>query len=102
MQPCLYILDKCRSTQDVARAWTQSKRAWDGLVFACANQTHGYGQQGRPWEASAGQNALFTMVLYPREWVATDLVALQWAAALTTLSGSTAVGGGRSAYQMAQ
>jgi BirA family transcriptional regulator, biotin operon repressor / biotin---[acetyl-CoA-carboxylase] ligase len=79
------VLDRCDSTNRVAR---EAAARWPGppapgpLVVA-EHQTAGRGRRGRTWEATPGDNLLFSLVLAPR--VPADRAArcvMVWAAAM--------------------
>ena len=53
------------STNTLAMAWAH-EGAREGSVVIADYQSAGRGRQGRQWEASAGQNLLFSVVLRPR------------------------------------
>lgn len=79
------VVDRCDSTNRLAK---EAAAGWPGpptpgpLVVA-EHQTAGRGRRGRVWEAAAGRNLLFSLVLQPR--VPADRAArcvMVWAAAM--------------------
>lgn len=61
----VHFLPECHSTNDKAFELIRSGNAGQGSVIVCANQTRGKGQRGNTWEAEAGQNLTFSLVLEP-------------------------------------
>ena len=53
------------STNTLATDWA-AKGAPEGAVVVAEHQTAGRGRMGRTWEAKAGHNLTFSVVLYPR------------------------------------
>lgn len=53
------------STNSKAQAWA-AEGAPHGAVVLTEYQTHGRGQSGRIWQAAAGQNLLFSVILRPQ------------------------------------
>lgn len=82
-RPVVYF-PECGSTNRIARDLAQAVRPGDRLpVVVADHQTEGRGRRGRTWDAMAGKNLLFSMVLRPQ--VATARVprlVLAWAAAM--------------------
>ena len=70
------------STNSKAQAWA-AEGAPHGAVVLTEYQTHGRGQSGRVWQAAAGQNLLFSVILKPQ--LAPSKLSL------LTLAGSLAV-----------
>ncbi len=52
------------STNDAARRWA-ADGAPEGSLIIAEEQTAGKGRMGRPWEAAAGRNLLFSVILRP-------------------------------------
>jgi BirA family biotin operon repressor/biotin-[acetyl-CoA-carboxylase] ligase len=72
------VLETCDSTNRVAR-----EQAETGLLVVAESQTAGRGRRGRSWQAEAGKNLLFSVILSPD--VAPPRAArcvLLWAAAM--------------------
>ncbi|MGB3617356.1 MAG: biotin--[acetyl-CoA-carboxylase] ligase [Catalinimonas sp.] len=87
-------LTACHSTNDVAAAQLTQQPPPEGTLYTTDHQTRGRGQRGRTWEAAAGKNLLFTLVLYPtflavpNQFALSTAVALGVRAALEALVGS--------------
>ncbi len=60
----LQAYEKVSSTNTVAAAWA-ARGAPEGSLVAAEFQTAGRGRMGRLWEATAGQNLTFSLVLRP-------------------------------------
>lgn len=58
-------LPTCHSTNEVASTRVAEGTLPEGTLFTTSHQTAGRGQRGRHWEANAGENLTFTVVLYP-------------------------------------
>ncbi|MBY0425721.1 MAG: biotin--[acetyl-CoA-carboxylase] ligase [Cytophagales bacterium] len=56
-------LPSCHSTNDFAMDLVKRGEATDGMVVITDNQTRGRGQQGNVWEAEAGQNLTFSLIV---------------------------------------
>ena len=57
--------------------------AAEGLLVQSDYQTHGQGQRGHTWQAAAGENLLFTLLLRPTFLVAQHVFLLNMATALS-------------------
>lgn len=60
----MHGLDRTPSTNDAAAAWAE-RGAPEGCVVTAEYQTAGRGRLGRSWEAAAGLNLTFSVVLRP-------------------------------------
>lgn len=58
-------LNEVDSTNSYAIALLKNVNLNDGSLITCWHQTHGRGQRGSVWEAQAGLNATFSLVLKP-------------------------------------
>ncbi len=56
----------CHSTNGVAREMAQKPDTREGTVIICQDQSKGRGQRGNSWEAEAGKNLTFSIILRPR------------------------------------
>jgi len=56
---------QCQSTNTMASELAAIQKLADGTVIYTDHQTHGRGQQNNTWQAEAGQNFTFSIVLYP-------------------------------------
>lgn len=61
----VHFLPECHSTNDTALQLVREKKAKEGTIIICANQTHGKGQRGNTWMAEPGKNLTFSLVLRP-------------------------------------
>lgn len=61
----LYSFDELPSTNDWASELIAKSAPPEGTVVKAAVQTAGRGQFGSTWQSAAGQNLLFSVVLYP-------------------------------------
>ena len=59
----IIYLPTCHSTNDIASEITPQVE--EGVVVITDHQTHGRGQRGSTWEAEAGRNLTFSVVLKP-------------------------------------
>ncbi len=59
----IIYLPTCHSTNDIASEI--SPQVEEGVVVITDHQTHGRGQRGNTWEAEAGKNLTFSVVLKP-------------------------------------
>lgn len=64
----IIYLPSVTSTMDAAREQAE-RGAEEGTVVVAEEQTVGRGRFGRPWVSTAGQDLLFSIVLYPGSWV---------------------------------
>lgn len=58
-------LPTCHSTNDIAVALVRDNKAFEGTLVVTSNQTAGRGQRGNQWEAEAGKNLTFSLILKP-------------------------------------
>lgn len=58
-------LPTCQSTNDVAADCIAESEPDEGLVILTDHQLAGRGQRGNQWEAQAGQNLMFSLILKP-------------------------------------
>jgi BirA family biotin operon repressor/biotin-[acetyl-CoA-carboxylase] ligase len=66
----LVFVPECHSTNSLASELTLSNpAALDGSVVITEHQTAGRGQRGNTWEAAAGENLTFSVILKPT-WLA--------------------------------
>ena len=61
----IQYLPSCQSTNDEASALIAHTDPAEGLLVITDNQTAGRGQRGNQWEATAGQNLTFSLILKP-------------------------------------
>ena len=73
-------LDEASSTNDFLRSYAHSA---DITVLSADFQTKGRGQMGNTWVSNAGENALFSLLVCPRDLKATDGFILSQAMALS-------------------
>ena len=73
-------LDEVSSTNDYLRTYTPSA---DITVVSASFQTKGRGQMGNTWISDAGENALFSIQVYPKNLKASDGFVLSQAMALS-------------------
>lgn len=58
-------LPKCHSTNSYAAQMLAEKGVTEGTVITTEHQTNGRGQRGNNWEAAAGKNLTFSLILKP-------------------------------------
>ena len=58
-------LSKCHSTNTFATELLALKGVQEGTLIATEHQTAGRGQRGNSWEAAAGKNLTFSLILKP-------------------------------------
>jgi BirA family biotin operon repressor/biotin-[acetyl-CoA-carboxylase] ligase len=58
-------LPECHSTNSVAAEMLVQQTVTEGIIVATEHQTAGRGQRGNRWEAAAGQNLTFSVLLKP-------------------------------------
>ncbi|GAA4401993.1 biotin--[acetyl-CoA-carboxylase] ligase [Nibrella viscosa] len=75
-------LPTCQSTNDVAADSISRSEPEEGLVILTDHQTAGRGQRGNHWEAQAGQNLTFSLILRPFFLNATEQFWLNMAISL--------------------
>jgi BirA family biotin operon repressor/biotin-[acetyl-CoA-carboxylase] ligase len=61
----LIDLPTCESTNLEAHAYLQNPFSVEGTVIITTNQTAGRGQRGNIWQAKAGENLTFSLILMP-------------------------------------
>jgi len=61
----VHFLPECHSTNDTALKLVREKKAQEGTIVICENQTQGKGQRGNSWMAEPGKNLTFSLVLRP-------------------------------------
>lgn len=61
----VHFLPECHSTNDTALQMIREKRAKEGTIVICENQTRGKGQRGNSWISEPGKNLTFSLVLRP-------------------------------------
>jgi len=61
----IIYLPSCHSTNDQAAAVVRDNKAFEGTLVVTCNQTAGRGQRGNHWEAEAGKNLTFSLILKP-------------------------------------
>lgn len=67
-------------------------RPIEGTVISAGFQTHGVGQYGSTWISSSGQNALFSIVLYPTFLPVSEFFLLSMAMSLGLMEGVHSLG----------
>jgi BirA family transcriptional regulator, biotin operon repressor / biotin---[acetyl-CoA-carboxylase] ligase len=76
-------LPSCHSTNDIAGQIIQTENTvFEGTVIITDNQTAGRGQRGNTWEASAGENLTFSLILKPNFLKASDQFQLNVAVSM--------------------
>ncbi|GAA4457458.1 biotin--[acetyl-CoA-carboxylase] ligase [Nibrella saemangeumensis] len=75
-------LPTCQSTNDVAADHIAQSEPDEGLVILTDDQTAGRGQRGNQWEAQAGHNLTFSLILRPSFLNATEQFWLNMAVSL--------------------
>jgi len=78
----IQYLPSCQSTNDEAASLIAQSAPNEGLVVITDNQTAGRGQRGNQWEAKAGENLTFSLILSPSFLMATDQFWLNMAISL--------------------
>lgn len=63
--PRMIRLQETSSTNNYLREYIQKEKLPEGSVVMADFQTGGRGQTGNSWESEAGENLLFSIVLYP-------------------------------------
>ena len=58
-------MSECHSTNDIAADLIKQSAQLEGTTIITENQTQGRGQRGNQWEAEAGKNATFSIILRP-------------------------------------
>lgn len=58
-------LPECHSTNSIAAEMLVQQTVTEGTIVATEHQTAGRGQRGNSWEAAAGQNLTFSVLLKP-------------------------------------
>lgn len=61
----VHFLPECHSTNDTALQLVRERRAKEGTIVICENQTQGRGQRGNTWVSEPGKNLTFSLVLRP-------------------------------------
>lgn len=61
----VHFLPDCHSTNDIALQMVRQKKAGEGTVVICSNQTQGRGQRGNVWVSEPGKNLTLSLVLRP-------------------------------------
>ncbi|MDF2157164.1 biotin--[acetyl-CoA-carboxylase] ligase [Algoriphagus sp. CAU 1675] len=61
----VHFLPDCHSTNDIAFQMVRQKKAQEGTVVICSNQTKGRGQRGNVWVSEPGKNLTLSLVLRP-------------------------------------
>ena len=61
----VHFLPECHSTNDTALQLVRDKKAQEGTVVICENQSKGRGQRGNTWISEPGKNLTFSLVLRP-------------------------------------
>lgn len=65
-------MPSCHSTNDVASDLLKKQEIEEGTIVITNHQTSGRGQQGNHWEADAGKNITFSLVLKPKALFVVD------------------------------
>jgi BirA family transcriptional regulator, biotin operon repressor / biotin---[acetyl-CoA-carboxylase] ligase len=76
------FLPTCHSTNDIAASLIKEGEVLEGLIVITSDQTRGRGQRGNQWEAEAGKNLTFSLVLKPAFITANDQFQLNIAISL--------------------
>lgn len=61
----IHFLPVCHSTNDMALGELRQGKVGEGSIFITHHQTNGKGQRGNSWEAKAGENLTFSVILRP-------------------------------------
>jgi BirA family biotin operon repressor/biotin-[acetyl-CoA-carboxylase] ligase len=61
----IHFLPVCHSTNDIALGELRQGKVGEGSIFITHHQTQGKGQRGNTWEAKAGENLTFSLILRP-------------------------------------
>lgn len=61
----VHFLPECHSTNDTALQLVRERRAKEGTIVICENQTQGKGQRGNTWISEPCKNLTFSLVLRP-------------------------------------
>ena len=61
----IHFLPDCHSTNDTALGELRLGKVGEGSIFITEHQTKGKGQRGNTWEAKAGENLTFSLILRP-------------------------------------
>jgi BirA family biotin operon repressor/biotin-[acetyl-CoA-carboxylase] ligase len=61
----IHFLPDCHSTNDTALGELRQGKVGEGSIFITHHQTKGKGQRGNTWEAKAGENLTFSLILRP-------------------------------------
>lgn len=78
----IVYLPSCQSTNDEAAHLLSQGNLPEGTLVVTDRQTQGRGQRGNQWEAQAGQNLTFSLVLTPTFLAATEQFWLNMAISL--------------------
>jgi len=76
------FLPTCHSTNDIAASLIREGEVWEGIIVITSDQTRGRGQRGNQWEAEAGKNLTFSVILKPTFVTANDQFQLNIAISL--------------------
>ncbi len=79
--------EKLTSTNDYAKHILANNTPNDGTVILADFQESGKGQQGNKWESNEGENLLFSIILFPKNLLATDQFFLNMAISIGILNG---------------
>lgn len=61
----VHFLPECHSTNDTALQLVRDRKAKEGTIVICGNQTQGRGQRGNTWNSEPGKNLTFSLILRP-------------------------------------
>lgn len=61
----VHFLPECHSTNDTALQLIRNRKAKEGTIVICENQSQGRGQRGSTWISQPGKNLTFSLVLRP-------------------------------------
>ena len=61
----VHFLPECHSTNDTALQLIRNRKAKEGTIVICENQSQGRGQRGNTWISQPGKNLTFSLVLRP-------------------------------------
>ncbi|MCC8154853.1 MAG: biotin--[acetyl-CoA-carboxylase] ligase [Tannerellaceae bacterium] len=95
--PVILRLEETNSTNQYVREYLQKEKLPEGSVVVAQFQTAGRGQTGNSWESAAGENLLFSTVLYPdfipanRQFIISQITALSVQETLSRYTGEITI-----------
>ena len=78
----VYFVDEVDSTNDYLKQLANTKKLTEGTVVFTNYQSNGRGQKQNVWTSKLGDNALFSVLLYPNHIQANQLAMLNFAISL--------------------